>query len=103
MMAGHMDGLGRFLTILQLESEVAVNTVQPAVGANNTLELNRFDEQSAKPFRCAAFFFVPASVLTYNELLVNPTTNLRIREALGHNPIANVSIDTQSALPGAEF
>jgi hypothetical protein len=105
MMAGHMDGLGRLLTILQLESELPVNIVQPTVGANNSLELQLTGAMNNRPglFDALRFSFVPDSVLTCNELLANPELNRRVRDALGKAPGSSLRIGSETALETAEF
>jgi hypothetical protein len=105
MITGHMDGLGRFLTILQLESETPVAIVQPAVGADNSLELRLTGAMNNRPglFDALRFCNVPDAVLTYNELLANAAVNKRIREALGRDPAADVRIGATAASPTAEF
>lgn len=105
MMAGHMDGLGRMLTILQLESELPVSIVQPTVGANNSLELQLTGAMNNRPglFDALRFSFVPDSVLTCNELLVNRRLNQRVRDTLGKAPGALVRVRSEAALETAEF
>ncbi len=49
MIAGHMDGLGRFLTTMQLESETAVMIVEPATSSKNTLELRLTGAMNNRP------------------------------------------------------
>ncbi len=105
MIAGHMDGLGRFLSVLQLESELPVDIVRPSVGTNNILELQLTGAMNSRPglFDALRFCFVPTSVLTVNELLANPTLNMHVRDILGHNPQAVVALDSAAALLTAEF
>jgi hypothetical protein len=105
MMAGHMDGLGRFLTILQLESETAVSTVKTVVDADNVVSLQFTGAMSSRPslFDALRFCNVPESVLTYNELLANPQINTRVREALGRDPNATVHIKASTVTLTAEF
>jgi alkylhydroperoxidase family enzyme len=105
MITGHMDGLGRFLTILQLESELPVSIIEPSIGTNNSIELQLTGTMNNRPglFDALRFAHVPDSVLTYNELLANPSINKRIRDMLGHDPIARVHVTARGASPTAEF
>ena len=105
MIAGHMDGLGRCLTILQLESELATNIIEPAVGANGSLELRLTGAMNNRPglFDALRFSNVPGTVLTYNELLANPAINERVRDLLGRDPTGQVRIDGRTASSTSEF
>jgi alkylhydroperoxidase family enzyme len=104
MIAGHMDGLGRFLTILQLDSELPVRQLDLSVVGSN-LEMQITGAMNNRPglFDALKFSNVPASVLTYNELLANPAVNSAVRAAVARDAGAAIAIDARTAFLTAEF
>jgi alkylhydroperoxidase family enzyme len=105
MVAGHMDGLGRLLTIMQLESELQVDALHLVNGPGNTIQFALTGAMNNRPslFDALRFSNVTNGVLTYNELLVNPSVNHRVRDALGADPSAVVAISQASASASSEF
>jgi hypothetical protein len=105
MITGHMDGLGRFLTILQLESELPISIVQPTTSPSNSMELRLTGAMNNRPglFDALRYAQVPDSVLTYNELLANPSVNTRVRDALGKDGTAAIHIGARAAAVTSEF
>jgi hypothetical protein len=105
MITGHMDGLGRFLTILQLESELPVSIVQPTTSPSNSMELRLTGAMNNRPglFDALRYAQVPDSVLTFNELLANPAVNTRVRNALGKDGTAAIHISARAAAATSEF
>jgi hypothetical protein len=105
MVAGHMDGLGRFLTIMQLESEVQVDALHLVNGPGNTIQLGLTGAMNNRPslFDALRYSNVTDAVLTYNELLVNPSVNHRLRDALGADPSAELTISQAFASATSEF
>ena len=105
MITGHMDGLGRVLTILQLESELPVNMLEPNVGPDGTIVLKSTGAMNSRPglFNVLHFMQIPDSVLTYNELMLNPAVNGSVRARLGVDPKANITVSSKIASMTAEF
>lgn len=105
MVAGHMDGLGRFLTIMQLESELQVDALHLVNGPGGTIQLGLTGAMNNRLslFDALRYSNVTIAVLTYNELLVNPPVNRRLRDALGADPSAEVTISQASASATSEF
>jgi hypothetical protein len=100
MLIGHMDGLGRALTILRLESEDPVQLVQGTLDpATGSIKPELDDRGSIQPtgyfntrpglLQTLRAIGVSDQTLTINELLLNPDLNSRILEKLkdGHLPI----------------
>ncbi len=105
MIAGHMDGLGRVPTILQLESESSVNTIEPILGPDNTIAFNSTGAMNSRPglFDIVHFMQIPDSVLTYNELMLNPAVNQKVREKFSAEPNATIHVSSLVGSKTAEF
>jgi hypothetical protein len=105
MITGHMDGLGRVLTILQLESEFPVNMFEPNLGPDSIIAFKSTGAMNSRPglFDVLHFMQIPDSVLTYNELMLNPAVNKSVRDKLGVDPKANINMSSKIASLTAEF
>jgi hypothetical protein len=94
MLTGHMDGLGRALTILKLESEDGVQVIKGAMNPNTggiKPETNSDGEAILTGYfnnRPSLFQFmgnivgVTDKAFTMNELLANPALNREVRQRL---------------------
>lgn len=93
------------LTILQLESELPVNMLEPNVGPDGTIVLKSTGAMNSRPglFNVLHFMQIPDSVLTYNELMLNPAVNGSVRARLGVDPKANITVSSKIASMTAEF
>ena len=86
MLTGHMDGLGRALTILRLESEepvqivagkinTATGGIQPSLDANGDAQPTGYFNNRPGLLEFLSAIGVSAKALTVNELMVNPQLN----------------------------
>jgi hypothetical protein len=111
MMTGHMDGLGRALTILRVEGEGAVqiaegrmeaNGLVPQLDASGVLRTTGYFSNRPDLLDLLRTLGIPGSVLTANELLVNPVLNEEVRRRLaaGEDP---VQVSAREALASGEF
>lgn len=110
MVIGHMDGLGRLLTILRLESEDAVQVVEgeysltggikPDLDANGHVQFTGYFNNRFALQDIFSFIGVSEKALTMNELFVNAELCKDIVRQLKNNPAKNIhikSIDQGSA------
>jgi hypothetical protein len=112
MLIGHMDGLGRFLTILRLESEEPVQIVEgdlnPATfGIKPKLnpggEITSTGYFNTRPGLLQVLGSLVGKVaLTINELLVNPALNVEVKKQLKEGA-KSVSIKAAQAKLTGEF
>lgn len=114
MLTGHMDGLGRALTILQLHSEERVQIVEGEVDpATLGIRPSLSDQGEVKPTgyfntRLALLDFmrdvvgVTSKVFTMNELMANPLLNSEVRSRLSVGD-RNIQVSGDVAQRTAEF
>jgi hypothetical protein len=114
MLTGHMDGLGRALTILQLHSEERVQIVEGEVDpATLGIRPSLSDQGEVKPTgyfntRPALLDFmrdivgVTSKVFTMNELMANPLLNSEVRSRLSVGD-RNIQVSGDVAQRTAEF
>ena len=111
MVVGHMDGLGRLLTMLQLESEEGVQdirgtpgrrTIVPELDANGEVQYTGY--MTARPglFQVLQALQVDAKVLTCNELMVNPKLCDEVNKKLAEGK-KKIRISADEALRTGEF
>jgi len=109
MMIGHMDGLGRLLTILRLEAEEAVQTVEgeytdkggikPNLDADGQVKFTGYFNNRFALHDILSFIGVSEKVQTLNELFVNPALCEEISRELEKDP--NKRIEISSAEKGS--
>jgi hypothetical protein len=113
MITGHMDGLGRALTILRLESEEAVQIVpgkinpstggiQPQLGGNGELQPTGYFNNRPGLLEFLSFVGVSEKSLTLNELMVNRQLNDSVTQRLNAGE-KNIRISAQTAAGTGEF
>lgn len=112
MLIGHMDGLGRLLTMLRLESEEGVQIVEGDLDATTFSITPKLDEKGH--VRTTGFFNTrPAlldilgslagkAALTVNELVLNPQLNDSIQKQLATG-VKSVKISAVQAAETGEF
>lgn len=112
MLTGHMDGLGRLLTILKLESEDAVQVIEgkstasggikPDLDADGQAKFTGYFNNRPALHDILHFIGVSDKALTINELFVNAALCQEIINELKQNP--NKTIKVKSIEKGsAEF
>ena len=112
MLIGHMDGLGRLLTILRLEAEDGVQVVEgkytdkggikPDLDSNGQVKFTGYFNNRYGLHNILNFIGVSENAQTLNELLVNPTLCESIIKQLRTDQ--NKKIDINSINEGeAEF
>lgn len=112
MLIGHMDGLGRLLTILRLEVEGAVQVVEgkftaqggikPELDENGQVRFTGYFNNRDSMFAVLNSIGVSTRVQTMNELFVNPALCKNLAERLKAEP--NRKIKVKSISEGsAEF
>jgi hypothetical protein len=113
MLIGHMDGLGRLLTILRLESEEAVQIVKGKLDAATggiTPELNDIGQVAATGYfntrmgllQILASIGANKAALTVNELVLNPQLNQNIKEQV-KNGAKSIHVESDKAAQTGEF
>jgi alkylhydroperoxidase family enzyme len=113
MITGHMDGLGRALTILRLESEdpvqIVPGTLNPKTGgikpqpdANGELKPTGFFNNRPGLLEFLSFVGVSSKSLTLNELMVNRELNDQVTERLKTGE-KNIRISAQTSAGTGEF
>ena len=112
MLIGHMDGLGRALTMLRLESEESVQVVEgelnPATGGikpvlvKGEVKLTGYFNNRQGLLQTLPAIGVSKPALTLNELLVNPILNDEITSRLNKGE-RNIVIDSLQAARSGEF
>lgn len=98
MNVGHMDGLGRAMTMLKLESEERVWAVKgkpgpdggtvPTLAANGTVQLTGAYNDRPGLFEIYKFIGISPKVLTLNELRLNPMLNEVVTAAVAGSTAA---------------
>ena len=112
MIVGHMDGLGRVLSILRTEGESQVQIAAGTMGADGNL-LPELDERgglqltgyySNRPgiLTLLRVIGIPDAVLTANELLLNPQLNEKVKSRIADGE-SRIVIPTSEALKTGEF
>ncbi|QSH41499.1 hypothetical protein P0136_07695 [Lentisphaerota bacterium ZTH] len=113
MVVGHMDGLARAMTMLQLEAEGATQIIEGAMDSNGNIEpeLNKdkkvkytgyFNNRPGLHTVLRNFINVDPAVLTINELLLNPELCDKVKQRLkSHN--GKINITSKEALKTANF
>ena len=112
MLTGHMDGLGRLLSILKIESEEAVQMVEgrytgkggikPELDADGQVRFTGYFNNRAGLFDILNSLGISQDVQSFIELLVNPALSKNIINQLKTNP--NKTIIAKSMSEGsAEF
>jgi hypothetical protein len=112
MLVGHMDGLGRTFSILRTEGEPSVQVakgqiddqgrIAPELDANGRLQLTGYFNNRAGIIPTLRALGVPETVLTANELLLNPKLNERVVARLGGGD-KQISVNAGEALETGEF
>jgi hypothetical protein len=112
MLIGHMDGLGRLLTILRLESEDPVQPIQGEIDPatfgikpdlNNKGEVTSTGYFNTRPGLLQILGGMASkAALTVNELVLNPGLNDSIKEKL-KNGEKSVLVDASEAAKTGEF
>ncbi|MEN8803331.1 MAG: hypothetical protein ABF297_15285, partial [Thiogranum sp.] len=112
MLVGHMDGLGRVLSILHTEGEPAVQIAEgtmepdgsftPALNEQGRLQLTGYYTNRPDILVLLGAIGIPEEVLTANELLLNPrlNENVKARIAAGQS---GIQIPMDAALETGEF
>jgi alkylhydroperoxidase family enzyme len=112
MIIGHMDGLGRVFSILHIEGEAAVQIAAgrsdpdgfvPTLDARGHLQLTGYFNNRPGILELLAALGVPETVLTANELLLNPEAAADVRRRLDAGEQGVVSLDARQAGATAEF
>jgi hypothetical protein len=107
MMIGHMDGLGRVLTILRLESEDSVQILEGKIGpdggiipdldSSGQVKLTGYFNNRPSFFDILQQVGVQDSILTLNELMVNPKLNEGVQKRLAkEKEVVSISQDISS-------
>lgn len=113
MLTGHMDGLGRALTILQLSSEDAVQVVEgklnnltggikPTLDQRGEVILTGYYNNRPDLFSLMRSIGVTDGTFTVNELMLNPRLNEEVRRRLNVGE-RNIVIPYEVAAMTAEF
>jgi alkylhydroperoxidase family enzyme len=112
MMTGHMDGLGRAMTMLRLEAEEAVMMVVGEAGPSGGIIPDCDDDDQVQftgyfnnrpgVHDVLPFIGVSEEVLTLNELMVNPPLCKAVAERLQKGE-KNIQISSKEAEETAEF
>ena len=110
MMIGHMDGLGRALTILRLEAEEPVLMVkgkrtedwayEPELDPQGRLQFTGYFNNRPGLHEVYGFIGISDAALTVNELMVNPLLNEQIMNRLKKGRGENHFTGTRAAQTG---
>jgi alkylhydroperoxidase family enzyme len=111
MMVGHMDGLARALSILHIEGEGAVQIADgrmdggrlvPTLDGDGFLRLTGYFNNRPDLLALLGAIGIPDTVLTANELLLNPVLNEKVakRLAAGEN---DIRVPASEAVATGEF
>jgi len=114
MVIGHMDGLGRLLTMLQLETEDGAQIVageqlpdgriRPELDADHCVRPTGAFNNRPSLESVLRFVGVSDRVLTHNELLLNPELNAKVCRQLARGRLSKpISVSAEDALATAEF
>ena len=113
MLIGHMDGLGRALTMLHLESEDPVQIVEGVIDqktggitpkldkGGNVIPTGYFNNRMGL-FNILSAIGTSSRVLTFNELLLNPKLNELILQELSKGK-SNIHKTAKEAVQTGEF
>ncbi|MDH3671189.1 MAG: hypothetical protein OES46_08475 [Gammaproteobacteria bacterium] len=112
MLVGHMDGLGRVLSILRTEGEsatqIAAGTINadgsltPALDEQGRLQLTGYYSNRPDFLVLLRILGIPEEVLTANELLLNPRLNEKVKAQLAAGQ-SEIRIPVAEALETGEF
>ncbi|HEX8695968.1 MAG TPA: hypothetical protein VF746_26370 [Longimicrobium sp.] len=114
MLIGHMDGLGRALTILRLESEEPAQVIKGKPGPQGGIipdpsskdgdEIILTGHFNNRPGFLEVLYFLGVSdaALTLNELLVNPVLNEKVRRQLEQDE-RDINVSGTEAAKTGEF
>jgi len=111
MMIGHMDGLGRALTILRLEAEDAVQMVEgrthkggiiPNCDKEGRVKFTGYFNNRPSIHQILRFIGVSDAVLTLNELTVNPGLCKKVKSRLRKGE-KEIHISAEEAVKSGEF
>jgi alkylhydroperoxidase family enzyme len=112
MLLGHMDGLGRVLSILHTEGESAVQIAEgtlapdgsmtPELDEQGRLQLTGYYSNRPGILVLLRAIGIPDAVLTANELLLNPQLNERVKARIAGGE-SDIRIPIAEALETAEF
>jgi alkylhydroperoxidase family enzyme len=111
MLIGHMDGLGRAMTMLQLQSEDPVQVLQgqmdpqtggikPTLNAQGEVILTNYFNNRGGLLGILDALGVSKRALTVNELLLNPRLNAIVKQQLVAGPRPVVIAGSQAAETG---
>jgi alkylhydroperoxidase family enzyme len=112
MLVGHMDGLGRVLSILHTEGEPAVQIAEgtmepdgsftPALNEQGRLQLTGYYTNRPDILVLLGAIGIPGEVLTANELLLNPRLNEKVKAQIAAGQ-SEIRISVDEALETGEF
>ncbi len=112
MVIGHMDGLGRALTILRVEAEDPVQMIEGRPGPSGGIIPDLDDDGQVKftgyfnnrpgLHQILRFLGISDKVLTLNELMVNPQLCRKIKTRLGEGE-KKIRISAGQAAETGEF
>jgi alkylhydroperoxidase family enzyme len=112
MLVGHMDGLGRVLSILHTEGESAVQIAEgtmepdgsftPALNEQGRLQITGYYTNRPDILGLLGIIGIPAEVLTANELLLNPQLNGKVKARIAAGQ-REIQIPVSEALETGEF
>ena len=111
MLVGHIDGLGRALSILHTEGESAVQIAEgtmgpdgltPALDDQGRLQLTGYYSNRPGILMLLRAVGIPDAVLTANELLVNPRLNEKVKARIAGGE-SDIRIPVAEALETGEF
>lgn len=115
MLTGHMDGLGRALTILHLESEDPVLSVKgeldpktgkikPELDSNKQITPTGYFNTRPGLLDFLRMLGVSDRALTMNELVLNPILNEDVKKQLGsRKKKTSIKVDAKTAAKTGEF
>lgn len=114
MVIGHMDGLGRLLTMLQLETEDAAQIIpgqvlpdgriRPELDADGCVTPTGTFNNRPSLADILQFIGVSERVLTHNELLLNPELNAKIGRQVARGRLSKpIHVSSEEAVSTAEF
>jgi len=112
MLVGHMDGLGRILSILRTEGEQPVQVARgridahglaPELDAQGYLQPTGYFTNRLGFLELLTAVGVPEAVLTANELLVNPSVAAEVQRRLDAGETGPIEVSADEALATGEF
>jgi alkylhydroperoxidase family enzyme len=111
MMVGHMDGLARALSILHVEGEPAVQIaagrlegarLAPTLDGDGFLQITGYFNNRPDLLALLRGIGIPDTVLTANELLLNPALNEKVTQRLAAGE-TDIRVPASEALATGEF